>query len=562
MITIVGKAVSRGAAFGKIRFLGKQENSGQAVSVGTDDPCAEWDRFSAAGKAAVLQLKKLEEQAAASTGKSAAEMFQVQQALVCDPYFCSQVKDNIFGHGMAAANAVTAAAEAFGQLLAQTGDDRFSSRREDLSDAAKRICGILGGNAEDSDVPEETDACIICADDLSPAQTALLDKKKTLAFVTRKGSAYSHTAILARSMEIPAIVGTGGSLLEKYDGCFAAVDAFDGRLIISPDGISIGVINEKLREHLERKQLERALIGKENITADGRRIEILANAACAEDVELAVRNDAGGIGLFRSEFLFMERDSLPGEEEQFCIYKEAAQRLCGKPLVIRAADLGADKVCGLLGGEQEENPALGKRGIRLLLERTDIFAVQLRAVLRASAYGNVSVMFPMITSLWELKRAKSLLFQLKEELAAQRVPFDKNIPVGIMIETPAAAITSDILARQADFFSIGTNDLTQYVLAADRSNHRLDRYDSGRHKAVMRLIGFTAENAKKSGIPCCICGELAADGEVTAELIRMGAGRLSVPPADVLTIRKAVREANITERYDYKNENKTYRFRS
>lgn len=440
--------------------------------------------------------------------------------------------------------AVAATGDNFAQMFASMDDDYMRERAADIKDISERLLTALCGS--DKNAVDTSEPSIIVADDLAPSETVQLDKDMVLSFVTVHGSLNSHTAILARTMAIPALVGTPMPLDETVDGKLGIVDGANGVIYIDPDESTLSVMKKKQQEETEKKELLQTLKGKENVTFDGQRLMLYANIGNIKDLATVIQNDAGGIGLFRSEFIYLEKDHYPMEEEQFQIYKQAAETLAGKRVIIRTLDIGADKQCDYFEMDQEENPALGYRAIRICLTRPEIFKTQLRALFRASAFGNIAIMYPMITSVGEVKRIQAIVAEVKAELTEQGIEFG-NPEQGVMTETPAAAIISDELAKEVDFFSIGTNDLTQYTLAIDRQNTKLDEFYDPHHPAILRMISMVVENAHKAGIWAGICGELGADTELTKEFLAMGVDELSVSPGSILPIRKIVLETNVGE---------------
>lgn len=538
---IKGKGVSDSIAIGRLHFC-----DGDSYSVSRYDisnPTAEKQRLDAARTAAKNQLDELYEKALAKAGEAAAMIFRIHQMILDDVDYVKAVTEIIDTQHLNAEYAVSTAADRFAHMFARTGDEYIKARAADIYDVAERILKNLTGTdwkGIQSDQP-----VIIAVNDLAPSRTVQLDKSKILGFITFRGSANSHTAILARTMNLPAVVGTG-EIDGAYDGAQAIINGIDGTVIINPDEETLArMIRLKQRTDSENLHLT-DLKGKPNVTKDGRKIRVYANINTPEDVGAVLKNDAGGIGLFRSEFLYLERGKFPTEDEQFDAYREVVRKAEGKRVIIRTLDLGADKALDGTGFAAEENPALGYRAIRMSLSMPEVFKTQLRAILRASSYGNVSLLLPMINSVSELRRAKALIGEVKAQLDSDAISFDRDIGIGIMIETPAAALISDLLAKEADFFSIGTNDLSQYTLAVDRQNPRLDEFFDPHHEAIMRLIRMTAENAHREGIPCGICGELGADTQLTEEFIRMGIDELSVAPHCVLKLRKKIRSLDLS----------------
>ena len=493
---------------------------------------------------ALEQLDGLYEKALRQVGEAEASIFEIHRMMLKDSEFQGSIEDIIHTLSVNAEYAVARTAEDLERKFQACEDAYTRGRAADIEDISRRLLAILQGREEER--IQEKEPVILLADDLAPSQTVQLDKSQVLAFVTARGSLNSHTAILARTMGIPALVGTDIPLDESLDGRPGIVDGAAGMLYIDPDRETCARMRKALEEEKEKKELFRTLIGKENLTLDGQSIQLHANIGSIKDLDMVLQNDADGIGLFRSEFLYLERNDFPTEEEQFRIYRTVAEAMGKKRAIIRTLDIGADKQCAYFGMEKEENPALGCRAIRLCLTRTEIFKTQLRALLRASAYGRLAIMYPMITSVKEVRRIREIVEEVKAELGARGLPHG-HPEQGIMIETPAAAMISDLLAREVDFFSIGTNDLTQYMLALDRQNQSLDEFRDAHHPAVLRMIELTVENAHRAGIWAGICGELAADPELTGEFLAMGVDELSVAPERILPLRKAIRETDVSE---------------
>ena len=540
-----GKSVFGGIAIGKISVYQKGEQQVKRVKIADAD--AEMERYADAKDAAVEQLQKLYDKALKEVGEANAAIFEIHQMMLDDDDYNESVENIIRTQMVNAEYAVAATADNFAQMFASMDDDYMKERAADVKDISERLLAILHGT--DSNKVDTNEPVIIVADDLAPSETVQLDKDMVLSFVTVHGSLNSHTAILARTMAIPALIGTEALPLEaSVDGKLGIVDGFNGKIYVDPDENILTEMKAKQQEDLEKKQLLQTLKGKENITLDGQKVMLYANIGNIKDLATVIQNDAGGIGLFRSEFIYLEREDYPTEEEQFQIYKTVAETMAGKRVIIRTLDIGADKQCDYFNMEHEENPALGYRAIRICLTRPEIFKTQLRALFRASDYGKLAIMYPMITSVKEVHRIKKIVEEVKAELTEQGIEF--AIPEqGIMIETPAAAMVSDELAKEVDFFSVGTNDLTQYTLAIDRQNTKLDEFYDAHHPAVLRMIAMVAENAHKAGIWAGICGELGADTTLTQEFLAMGIDELSVSPGSILPIRKIVLETNVT---DYK----------
>lgn len=538
METFSGSGVSGGAVIGKIFAFGKEEGAPEKKVVADAD--SEFKRLQAALALAKEELEQLYQDAVVQVGEENARIFEIHQMMLEDLDYLESIERLIKKEKLTAEYSVFVTAEFFSGTFAEMDDEYMKARSIDVLDVSKRVIRKLTGTSEKC--LESADAVIILADDLTPSETIHLDPSKVLAFVTRKGSSNSHTAILARSLNIPAIVNVNFSpeSLDVFDGREAAVDAVSGRFYVDPDEQTMQSIAAFIKQrNLDRQALD-ALKGKENITTDGRTIRIFANIGGREDVESVLENDAGGIGLFRSEFFYLGRQEAPSEEEQFAHFKEVIERMAGRQVIIRTLDIGADKKVDYLGLQEEENPALGFRAIRICLHQPEIFRTQLRAIYRASVFGNVGIMFPMITSVEEVRCIKEIVREVREELISERIPVG-NPELGIMIETPVAALISDELAKEVDFFSVGTNDLTQYTLAIDRQNEKLSEFYDPHHRGVLMLIQMACENAHKNGIWIGICGELAGDLELTKTFVDMGIDELSVSPAKVLLLRKVVR---------------------
>lgn len=538
MITIKGKSVFGGVSIGKIMFYKRNEKVIKRTHV--DDVDAEWKRFCDAKDTAVSQLKELYDKAIEDVGKANAMIFEIHQMMLEDLDYLESIENIIRTQEVNAEFAVATTADNFAQMFAAMDDAYMQGRAADVKDVSERVldilCGVSGG------MKEMTEPCIIAADDLAPSETVQLDKSKVLGFATMYGSSNSHTAILARTMNIPAVIGLGEDLLTKYDGKMAVIDGFTGMLYIDPDEETMKVMEEKRAKDQEQKALLEQLKGKENVTKSGQKINVYANIGNVSDVGAVLKNDAGGIGLFRSEFLYLENSDFPTEEQQFAVYKQVAENMAGKKVIIRTLDIGADKQVDYFGLDKEENPALGYRAIRICLTRKEIFKTQLRALYRAAMFGNISIMFPMIISVAEVHEIKAIIAEVKEELKNEGIPFKDDVELGVMIETPASVMISRELAKEVDFFSVGTNDLTQYTLAIDRQNAKLDKFYDPHHPAVLAMIKMAADNAHAEGAWIGICGELGADLELTEEFLKMGLDELSVSPAMVLPLRKRIRE--------------------
>lgn len=538
MITIKGKSVFGGVSIGKIMFYKRNEKVIKRTHV--DDVDAEWKRFCDAKDTAVSQLKELYDKAIEDVGEANAMIFEIHQMMLEDLDYLESIENIIRTQEVNAEFAVATTADNFAQMFAAMDDAYMQGRAADVKDVSERVldilCGVSGG------MKEMTEPCIIAADDLAPSETGQLDKSKVLGFATMYGSSNSHTAILARTMNIPAVIGLGEDLLTKYDGKMAVIDGFTGMLYIDPDEETMKVMEEKRAKDQEQKALLEQLKGKENVTKSGQKINVYANIGNVSDVGAVLKNDAGGIGLFRSEFLYLENSDFPTEEQQFAVYKQVAENMAGKKVIIRTLDIGADKQVDYFGLDKEENPALGYRAIRICLTRKEIFKTQLRALYRAAMFGNISIMFPMIISVAEVHEIKAIIAEVKEELKNEGIPFKDDVELGVMIETPASVMISRELAKEVDFFSVGTNDLTQYTLAIDRQNAKLDKFYDPHHPAVLAMIKMAADNAHAEGAWIGICGELGADLELTEEFLKMGLDELSVSPAMVLPLRKRIRE--------------------
>ena len=539
MITLSGKSVFGGVAIGKIAFYKRQEKQVRRYRV--EDTEAEVARFGDAQETAIAQLGELYDKAMEDVGEANAAIFEVHQMMLMDLDYVDSIKNIITTQEVNAEYAVATTGDNFSRMFASMDDAYMQGRAADVKDVSDRLLGILSDAGESGVVADEP--VIVAADDLVPSETVQLDKSKVLAFATMYGSANSHTAILARTMNIPAVIGLGEGLAKEYDGHMAAIDGFTGTIYIDPDEETMKAMTEKREEDRRQKTLLEELKGKENVTLSGQKINVYANIGNLSDVGAVLKNDAGGIGLFRSEFLYLESEDFPTEEQQFQVYKQVAENMAGKKVVIRTLDIGADKQVDYFGLDKEENPALGYRAIRICLTRPEIFKTQLRALYRASAYGQIAIMFPMIISVKEVKQIKAIIEEVKAELREVQIPFREDVELGIMIETPAAVMMSRELAKEVDFFSVGTNDLTQYTLAIDRQNQKLDAFYDPHHPAVLAMIRMAAENAHAEGKWIGICGELGADLELTEEFLAMGLDELSVSPAMILPLRKKIRES-------------------
>ena len=537
-----GKTVYKGIQMGPVFVLKGKESQVKRVRI--EDAQAEIERVEHAVRKAQEQLQRLYDKAVKEVGEASAAIFEVHQMMLEDEDYLEAIHNMIRTEMVNAEYAAAVTGDNFSEMFANMDDEYMKARAADIKDISTRLVNNLTGN-EDTDF-ESKEPMIIVADDLTPSETVQMDKEKILAFVTVHGSANSHTAILARMMNIPALIGVPLDLDAIHTGMYAVVDGFQGEVIFEPDEETRADAKERIEQEQEKLRLLEELKGKENVTLDGRKIQIYANIGSVSDVAYVLENDAGGIGLFRSEFLYLGRDQFPTEEEQFQAYKQVAQMMAEKKVIIRTLDIGADKQVDYFNLGREDNPAMGYRAIRICLTQQDIFRTQLRALFRAAFYGNLSVMYPMIISVEEVKAIAAIVEQVKAELEQDGLPY--RIPEqGIMIETPAAVLISDELAKLVDFFSIGTNDLTQYTLAIDRQNEKLDAFYNPHHKAILRMIQMVVENAHKAGKWVGICGELGADRELTEWFVRIGVDELSVAPSMVLKVRKAVREIRISD---------------
>ena len=543
MISIQGKGVSSGVGVGPLYFYHRTKTEIPRYTV--TDPDAEWHRFKGAQTAAIEQLGELAEKARAEAGDEAAMLFETHQMMAEDLDYEEAISDHINNEKMNAEAAISDTAVQFAAMFESMDDSYMQARAADVRDVSDRILGILSGAVQGgiaSDVP-----VLLAADDLAPSETVQLDKSKILGFITAGGSGSSHTAILARTMGIPAIVGVGDALKPEYEGRPCIIDGATGNVVIDPDDMTRDYLLKKREQQLRLQRLLETLKGQPNVTKDGKSIRIYCNIGSPDDVHAVQVNDGGGIGLFRSEFLYLNSSTFPTEDEQFEAYKQVLSDMDGKEVIIRTLDIGADKQIGYFDLPKEDNPAMGMRALRICLTRPEIFRTQLRALFRASAYGKLGIMFPMVTSVWEVREAKKLCEEVKRDLKHEGIPYSEDVQIGIMIETPAAAINSDRLAKEVDFFSIGTNDLTQYTLACDRQNNDLGRFYDPHHPAVLRLIKLVTENAHKNGIWVGICGELGADLALTETFLAMGLDELSVTPRAVLPLRNAVRMTDTRE---------------
>ncbi len=544
MTVFNGKGVYGAIALGKISVFKRREAKVKRVHV--EDTQAELKRLEEAKQRSVEQLQQIYDKALREVGEANAQIFEIHIMMIDDDDYNDSIQSIIETQSVNAEYAVAVTADNFAEMFASMEDAYMQARSADVKDISNRIIG----NLSDAGADEETDneKVIICADDLAPSETVLLDKDRVLAFVTAFGSSNSHTAILARNMNIPAVIGAGEEFLNAIkDGTFAAVDGYTGEIFIEPDEQTVERLEKKRCEDEDKKRLLQELKGKENVTLDGKRINIFANIGGVDHIGAVLASDAGGIGLFRSEFLYLESSDYPTEEQQFAAYKKVLESMAGKKVIIRTLDIGADKQVDYFGLAKEDNPALGFRAIRICLTRPEIFKTQLRALYRASAFGNLGIMFPMITSVSELEKIKAVCEEVKSSLKQEGIPFSDSVELGIMIETPAAAVISDRLAPMVDFFSVGTNDLTQYTLACDRQNAAIEPFVDTHHEAILRLIEMSAKNAHANGAWIGICGELAADTTLTETFLRMGIDELSVSPTFVLKVRDAVRKTDLSK---------------
>lgn len=537
-----GKSVFGGIAIGRIKVYNKSEQQVKRVHI--DDTEHEKKRYYAAVDKAAMQLQELYDKAVKEVGEANAAIFEMHQIMLTDDDYKESVENIIDSQHVNADYAVAQTGDNYAAMFAAMEDEYMRGRSADVKDISERLINILSGFNASSMVSDEP--VIIVAEDLAPSETVQLDKDKILSFVSVKGSVNSHTAILARTMGIPALIGTPVIPDNDIDGKMGIVDGNSGCLYVDPDNEKLGYYRKKQDEQLRQKELLQLLKGREDITIDGRKIKLYANIGNVKDVMTVKANDAAGIGLFRSEFIYLERDTFPTEEEQFNIYRTVAENMAGKPVIIRTLDIGADKQCDYFNMDKEDNPALGMRAIRICLTRTEIFKTQLRALYRASAYGNINIMYPMIANMWEIDRIKEIEKEVRDELKQQGIDTG-DVQTGIMIETPAAVMLSDELAEKVDFFSIGTNDLTQYTLAVDRQNPKLDCFFDPHHPAVLKMIKMVVDNAHKAGIWAGICGELGADTSLTREFLKMGVDELSVSPGRILPIRKIILDTNVSQ---------------
>ena len=535
-MVLEGKSVFGGIAIGPISLYHRQDHVVKRTKV--EDTAAEISRFEAAREKAKEQLQALYEKAKKEVGETNAMIFEVHQMMLDDLDYVESVTNMISSQKINAEYAVATTGDNFANMFAAMDDEYMKARAADVKDISNRLIMVLSGYEAGAMTGEEP--VILVADDLAPSETVQLDKSRVLSFVTRHGSTNSHTAILARTMNIPALIGVDYS--DDIDGKMGIVDGYKGRFLIDPSEEELEEYRKAQEQDREKQRLLQELKGKENVTLDGKKINLYANIGGVGDVASALQNDAGGIGLFRSEFLYLESETYPTEEEQFNAYRTVAENMAGKKVIIRTLDIGADKQVDYFGLDKEENPAMGYRAIRICLDRKDIFKTQLRAIYRASYYGTISVMFPMIISVEEVREAKAVVDEVKAELDAEGIPYG-DVEIGIMIETPAAAMISDLLAKEVDFFSVGTNDLTQYTLAIDRQNPKLDRFYTPHHEAILRMLRMIVENGHAGGCWVGICGELGADTELTETFLQMGVDELSVSPSMILRVRDKIRSS-------------------
>ncbi len=543
MITIQGKGVSTGVGIGPLYFFQRQTSEIPRYTVADTD--AEWHRFKGAQTGAIEQLGDLAEKARAEAGDEAAMLFETHQMMVEDLDYEEAIEQRITEEKLNAEAAIADTAEQFAAMFEAMDDTYMQARAADVKDVSRRLLDILAGNVAGGIASNEP--VVLAADDLAPSETVQLDKSKILGFITAGGSGSSHTAILARTMGIPAIVGVGGALKPEYAGRQVILDGATGNVVIDPDDMTLDKLMKKREEQLRLQRLLETLKGQPNVTKDGKSIRIYCNIGSPEDVHAVQVNDGGGIGLFRSEFLYLNCEDYPTEDQQFQAYKQVLADMDGKEVIIRTLDIGADKQIGYFNLPQEENPAMGMRALRICLTRPEVFRTQLRALYRASAFGKLRIMFPMVTNIWEVREAKRMCEEVKRDLKQEGIPYGEDVEIGIMIETPAAVILSDRLAKEVDFFSVGTNDLTQYTLACDRQNNDLGRFFDPHHPAVLRMLKMVADNAHKNGIWVGICGELGADLTLTETFLAIGIDELSVSPRAVLPLRNAVRMTDTRE---------------
>ncbi len=542
MIEYNGKSVYGGIAVGKIHLMSKSKQ--QIVRRKIDNSDEETERFEAAKAEAQNQLAKLYDKAVKEVGEANAAIFEIHQMMLDDEDYIYSVKNIIREQGVNAEYAVGVTSDNFAAMFSSMDDAYMKERAADVKDISERIIKVLTNTYSENKISDEP--VIILADDLAPSETVQLDKNLVLSFVTVHGSTNSHTAILARTMNIPALIGVNIELSQELEGKTAVVDGFNGKVYVDPDKETLAKMQQRKNEEIEKQRLLQELKGKENITKDGKSVLVYANIGNVKDLAYVLKNDAGGIGLFRSEFIYLESNTYPTENQQFQIYKKVAETMAGKRVIIRTLDIGADKQADYFNLDKEENPAMGLRAIRICLTRPEIFKTQLHAIYRASNYGKLAIMYPMITSLEEVKKIKEISAEVRKELDEKSIPYN-NIEEGIMIETPAAVMISDMLAKEVDFFSIGTNDLSQYTMAVDRQNPKLDAFFNPHHEAVLRMIEIICKNAHKENIWVGICGELGADLELTERFLKMGVDELSVSPSYVLPLRNKIRNLDLSK---------------
>lgn len=542
MRILKGTGVCGGIAFGKLYLFSKTEKTVKRTHV--EDTESEISRFEKAQQEALEQLEALHDKALAEVGEANAMIFEIHQMMLCDEDYLNSIRSIISDQGINAETAVAVTADNFAEMFSSMDDEYMKERAADVKDISERVIGILSGAGNVG--TDYSEPVIIAAEDLAPSETVQLDKSKILAFVTEKGSSNSHTSILARTMNIPAVVGVEG-LMDGNDGMKdAIVDGGTGTIYIEPDETTVSQMREKREDDIRRREMLDRLKNVNPVTKDGQEILLYANIGTPDDLPLVYANGGQGVGLFRSEFIYLESDHYPTEDEQFAVYKKSLEKMAGKRVVIRTLDIGADKQVDYFDMPNEENPAMGVRAIRICLNRPEIFRTQLRALLRASAYGKLAIMFPMITSVDEVKRIKAIVEDVKSELRSEEIKFDENIELGIMIETPAAAIVSDRLAKEVDFFSVGTNDLTQYTLAIDRQNSEAEKFCDTHHESILRFIKIAADNAHANGIWIGICGELGADISLTEFFLSIGIDELSVSPGKIPELKNKVIETDVT----------------
>ena len=543
MLKFQGKGVYGAIAVGKVSLFKRQEAQVRRIHV--SNVKEELEKLSEAKSKAIEQLSAIYEKALIEVGETNAQIFEIHMMMIEDDDYNESIINIIETQSVNAEYAVAVTADNFAEMFSSMDDSYMQARASDVRDISNRIIACM--NASDGGNEMSGEKMIVCADDLAPSETVSLDKDKVLAFVTAFGSSNSHTAILARNMNIPAVICAGEEFLSSIkDGDKLIVDGHTGTIVLDPDEDTEKAMLAKQSDDARKKQLLQELKGKENVTIDGTKINVFANIGGVDGIGAVLANDAGGIGLFRSEFLYLESEDYPTEDQQFNAYKRVIESMAGKKVIIRTLDIGADKQIGYFGLEKEDNPALGFRAIRICLTRPEIFKTQLRALYRASAFGTLGIMFPMITSVSEVEKILSICDEVKAELTREGIPFSKNVEIGVMVETPAAAVISDLLAPMVDFFSVGTNDLTQYTLACDRQNSKLEPFCDTHHEAILRLIKMSADNAHKHGAWIGICGELAADTSLTETFLRMGIDELSVSAPYVLPLRDTIRKIDLS----------------